>query len=100
MKVHGDPLVPSAAEREAKKSAAAFSVIAMAANPDIDKFDDVDEPVWDINSVVTPSPVKELTPEQIKAICDHKRRVKRIEAIKKVALAAIASLPVVIAMLR
>lgn len=69
-------------------------------NTDIDKFDDVDEPIWDIHTVVTPSPLADLSVEQIKEICNHKRRLKRIEAIKKIMLAAIASLPIIIAMLR
>lgn len=66
---------------------------------DIDKFDDVDEPAWDIHCLVEKSPLKDVSAEQLKIICDHKRRLKRIEAMKKVLLAVVASLPTIIVIL-
>jgi len=71
----------------------------MVDTPDIDKFDDT-QINWTAINVVTPSPMKDVEADKLKVLCDHERRLRRIEAFKKVLLAVIASIPIIIAMLR
>lgn len=72
----------------------------MVDSPDIDKFDDVDSPAWDIPSLVNPSDLKDVDKEKLEIIAMHKRKIKLIEAVKKIILAVISSIPIIIAMLR
>lgn len=67
--------------------------------PDTDKFDDVDEPIWDVHTILNKSDVKDVDKEKLCVLCDHKRKMKQIEAFKKIMLALIAAIPTILVLL-
>lgn len=69
-------------------------------SPDTDKFDDVDEPIWDVHTILNRSELKDVDKDKLCVLCDHKRRMKTIEAVKKIVLALIAAIPTILVMVR
>lgn len=69
-------------------------------SPDTDKFDDVDEPVWDVHNILEKSELKDVDKEKLLVLCEHKRKMKRLEAMKKIILALIAATPTILVMIR
>lgn len=70
----------------------AQEMVIMVETANLEQFDDDSESI--VFSKIESATIDKFSPDQLKLLCDHDRRIRRMRAFVKVVLAVIAQLPI------